>query len=294
LSRALDLTSAALRAARLAEDLAPSPMELRRMPVEELAHDIRYVVLAGGMSRIPIVARRLGEALPKAEVHATVGHLAADELVVGGLADTVGYGRINLHRPAFDFVLEWDGGSRVIYEAYSPLYQPWKVALGHTFLGHDWYGSGLPRDGYGTIRVYTPTGEPVHLALGNDGADGLRVQFGQREFAFKIYSNGRIHVEDGAGKQYDARVAGWPMVRGADHELREILQFVPETESPFVAWFDTDRADSGADLDVPAWSKEDRVVPWRYAPTPEQDRWHTEPEDLDGSTQDWSDPRPEH
>ena len=37
--------------------------------------------------------------------------------------------------------------------------------------------------------------------------------------------------------------------------------------------------------------REDRVVDWSYAPTPEADRWHTEPEDLDGSAEDWRDPR---
>jgi hypothetical protein len=95
-------------------------------------------------------------------------------------------------------------------------------------------------------------------------------------------------VEDGAGKKYAARVAAWPTIRGADHELRDLLTLEPDAESSFVAWSDTDRADSGADLDIPAWSKEDRVVPWRYAATAEEDRWHTEPEE-DGASQDWSD-----
>jgi actin-like ATPase involved in cell morphogenesis len=281
LNRALDLASAALRAARLAEELAPSPMELRRMSLEELAHDVRYVVLAGGMSRIPVVARRLEEALPKAEVHAGIGHLAADELVVGGLADTAGYDRISLHRPAFDFVLEWGDQRRVLYQAYSPLYQPWRVALGDTFLGHDWYGSDLPREGTGTIRVYTPTGEAVRLDLAGSGADGLQVRFGHAEFIFKIYTNGRIHVTDGSGAQYAARVGAWPMIRGADHEIRETLALVRDAAAPLPAWSATDRAEGGADLDIPAWSKEDRVVSWSYQATPEEDRWYTEPEELD-------------
>ena len=68
------------------------------------------MVLAGGMSRIPAVARRLAELLPKAELHRRVGDFHADEVVVAGLADTVGYDRISLHRPSFDFVLEWDHG----------------------------------------------------------------------------------------------------------------------------------------------------------------------------------------
>ena len=86
LARAEQMVWAALRAAKLTEEFAPKegvparaeisamkPEELRRLGPEELAKDVKYVVLAGGMSRIPLVARRLGELLPKAEVHERVG-----------------------------------------------------------------------------------------------------------------------------------------------------------------------------------------------------------------------------
>ena len=177
------------------------------------------------MSQIPIVAQRLSEALPKAQVHARVGHLAPDELVVGGLADTVGYDRISLHRPAYDFVLEWDGGRRVIYEADSPLYQSWRVALGHTFLGHDWYGGGHDRpDGRTAPSASTPrrgagpSGPRWWQRRSRCGRPAGAVRPARVRIQDLLQTAGS-NIEDGAGKQYAC--AGSPLADdpGVDHEL---------------------------------------------------------------------------
>jgi len=121
------------------------------------------------MSRIPLVSRRLGEMLPRAELHERVGDFLSDEVVVAGLADTVGYDKISLHRPSFDFVLEWDNGAeqRVLYEAYTPLYDPVQVARGNTFLGHSWHARypEVAREGTGVLRVLSPTGESVRASV---------------------------------------------------------------------------------------------------------------------------------
>jgi molecular chaperone DnaK (HSP70) len=252
LQRAEQVIWAALRAARLTEELDPTganrmsvtPEALRRLGPADLAADVRYVVLAGGMSQIPVVARRLAELLPKAEVHERVGDFQPDELVVAGLADTAGYDRINLHRPAFDFVLDSDGGHtrRTLYEAYTPLYDPVQLSLGATFLGHEWRAGrdDLPRSGAGVLRLLSPAGDRVRLAVDGEEMDGLAVSFGSRGFTFKIYCGGQILVEDGRGRRHFLRVASWPVVRGTGQGMRLELTRIQGGSDPVVAWYYND------------------------------------------------------
>jgi molecular chaperone DnaK (HSP70) len=253
LDRASQMVWAALRAARLTEEFAPGRVQLtargadalRALGPDDLAADVKYVVLAGGGSRIPVVARRLGEMLPKADLHERVGDFLSDEVVVAGLADTVGYERISLHRPSFDFVLEWDNGRQrtVLYEAYTPLYDPGQVARGNTFLGHSWYGKypEIPRDGVGVLRLYSPTNEPVSMAIDGTSMDGIQIAFGAREVSFKIYCGGSIIISDGVGREHSVRVAKWPVVRGLDFDVKLEMSQAPEVPDPPVAWYHRDR-----------------------------------------------------
>jgi hypothetical protein len=203
------------------------------------------VVLAGGMSRIPLVSRRLGEMLPRAELHERVGDFLSDEVVVAGLADTVGYDKISLHRPSFDFVLEWDNGAeqRVLYEAYTPLYDPVQVARGNTFLGHSWHARypEVAREGSGVLRVLSPTGESVRLEIDGQQMDGIQVRFGSKGFSFKIYCGGQILITDGIGRQHSVRVDKWPVVKGRDFVAKLLMSRAPETPEPPVAWYHRDR-----------------------------------------------------
>ncbi len=165
-------------------------------------------------------------------------------MVVAGLADTAGYDKISLHRPAFDFVLEWDGGRerRLLYEAYTPLYDQTQVARGNTFLGHDWHGRypDVAREGVGVVRVLSPTGDPVRLELDGALMDGLQVAFGGRPFSFKIYCGGQILISDGRGMRHSLRVDTWPVVRGHDYALKLLLTRLPEESDPVVPWYYND------------------------------------------------------
>lgn len=253
LDRASQMVWAALRAARLTQEFAPTGAEipstgtdhLRALGPDELGSDVTYVVLAGGMSRIPLVAQRLGEMLPRAELHERVGDFLSDEVVVAGLADTVGYDKISLHRPSFDFVLEWDNGNeqRVLYEAYTPLYDPVQVARGNTFLGHSWHGRypEVAREGTGVLRVLSPTGEPVGLEIDGQQMDGIQVKFGSKGFSFKIYCGGQIIITDGVGRQHTVRVDKWPVVKGRNFAAKLLMSRTPEEPEPPVAWYHRDR-----------------------------------------------------
>lgn len=248
---------AALRAAKLTEEVAPqefapggsegsamTPDDLRRLGPDDLAADVDHIVLAGGMSRIPMVGRRLGELFPAAQLHERVGDFLADEVVVAGLADTAGYDKISLHRPAFDFVLEWASGRerRMLYEAYTPLYDPTQVARGDAYLGHGWHGRypDVAREGEGVLRVLSPTGDPVELEIDGARMDGIRVRFGSHAFSFKIYCGGQILISDGSGRRLSMNVASWPVLRGRDVTVKLLLARIVEESDPVVAWYYND------------------------------------------------------
>jgi molecular chaperone DnaK (HSP70) len=234
------LVWAAVRAARLTERGNRSPVDLRRQGSDELAGDINFVLLAGGMCRIPYVERRIGALFPGAQVFDSAG-VEPDEAIVAGLAATTGYERINLHRPGIDFVVEWnDGGQRreaTVYHAYTPLYEPWQAMSGQFDLGYERYGRDFPGPGQGNgvLRVRTPAGEYLGLKYEGQDMDGIQLTFG-RDIFFKLYCDGRIVLRDGAGRSYLMRVDRWPRIMGRDYArlvLRTVADGPPAPPTPW-------------------------------------------------------------
>lgn len=230
------LVTAALRAARLSERYRDSTYDPH---ARNLVGDVDFVLLAGGMSRIPAVRRRLEAMMPQAEFVAT--GVEPDEAIVAGLTDAAGYERINLHRPAFSFVIEWDGGAtrRTLYEAYTPLYEPWHLATGRSHLGYERRGRdlGLPHSGRAYLRAISSSGRPVDLALDGQPTSRIPIAFGVHDVVFKIYCDGTVSLLDGAGHQFVARVDRWPVVRGReDAQLQMLAEAEPPADPP-TAWY---------------------------------------------------------
>jgi molecular chaperone DnaK (HSP70) len=210
----------ALRLARLA-NLRPDPLpKIRAASTDELARDVDYVVLAGGMSRIPAVKRRIRELLPHAQVFDDLG-VAADEAVVAGLADDNDADPLNLYRPGFDFTLSWGDRSLPLYDAYTPLYEPYQLHIMNEpkFTTVASHRQGLPQHGQGELRVMSATGEPVNLTRTRDDTtetfERFPIRFGHRTVRFNLYCDGRIVLIDGADQTHDLRVEIWPQIRGA-------------------------------------------------------------------------------
>lgn len=210
----------ALRAARLTQvgnGIAP---DLRALGPDQLTEDVGYVLLVGGMSRVPYLKRWLGALFPGAQVYDSAG-VGPEEAVVAGLAATTGYNRFNLHRPGLDFVIEWEEAGQhrehTVYRAYSPLYEPWQVTSGRSDLGYERHGRELsgPPGGDGVLRVRAPAGEPLGLVFEGQEMDGLRMTFGPDVY-FKLYCDGRIAIRDGAGRNILMRSEGWPVIEDGD------------------------------------------------------------------------------
>lgn len=235
------LVWAALRAARLTERDNPSPTQLRAMGPEELVRDIDYVLLAGGMSRVPYVERRIGALFPHAQMFNNAG-VQPDEAIVAGLADTAGYDRLNLHRPGFDFLVEWDEGGQVrqetLYAAYTPFYEPWQALSGQSNLGYERHDRDFPGPdrGIGRLRVRTTAGEPLGLKVNDQVMDGLGLTFG-RNMSFKLYCDGRILIRDGSGRRLHMKVDRWPVIRGRDHAQLVLRSAQNDSPTPPTPWY---------------------------------------------------------
>lgn len=204
MDRAEVVVTAALRAARISEP------DIARTPVDEVVEGVDVVVLSGGMSRVPYVAQRLRELFPPG-TRIENASARSDEAVAVGLALAPRYGRISRYRPAFDILLDWDGGSqsRAVYEAYTPLVQLGRIGrngeLCHTRTGRE---IGVPAAGKGRLRLVSHTGSRVRATLGGSALEDFVADLNGERFAFSVFPDGRLRLVDGSGV-HEGRIADW-------------------------------------------------------------------------------------
>lgn len=204
MDRAEIVVTAALRAARITEP------DIARTPADEVVEGVDVVVLSGGMSRVPYVAERLRDLFGKGTRIETAS-ARADEAVVIGLALAPRYGRINRYRPAFDIMLDCDGGqeSRAVYEAYTPLVQAGRIGRGgelcFTRTGRE---IGVPATGKGRLRLVSHTGGPVRATLGGGRLEDFVAELNGDRFAFSVFPDGRLRLADGSGT-HEGHIADW-------------------------------------------------------------------------------------
>lgn len=235
-----------LKTAYLARRHGAVPAELRAMPETDLTKDVAHVLMVGGMSRIPALARFLERRLPSAKIHTFPG-AGPQEVVAAGLAESSPYEQVNLHRPAFDFILEFEGPDGKhqtipLYRAHTKFYEPWE-AMQKSVLRYEWPGGVtavngdakrlLPTQGYGTLSVVALDGTPVELREEGKSSESLRVNFGASQFGlhFSLAPNGRMLLRDSRGDEHSLRVTRWPALGSGFAKLALPVveaRFIPE------------------------------------------------------------------
>lgn len=255
LDEAFDTVWWALRAAVMAEVVSPQvqagvrPSEAIRRTEQELAKGVDYVLLAGGMAQVPAVRKKFEEAFPGKPIW--VGSEQAGSKVSGnsalmiaqGLAYQNVYERMNLHRPAFDFVLEWRDNKtgewleQVIYPAFSPLYDS-QTIIATDSAKYRWHpkAGSLPTSGEGMIRVRSMSGQSLGFRSSDEktqfDADGIKFRFGTSESqaVVTLEPNGRIFWRDSMGYSESLRIKQWPVINLAAG-IPWIIYEAPQNES---------------------------------------------------------------
>lgn len=218
LDHAVRVVFACLRAAELRKRGLNDAAGARNMSNEALARDVAYVLLVGGMSRVPAVATRLSAEFPVATVETDPGVASPEESVVNGLTFDDVVSELNLHRPGFDFVVRLtnrDGvelDQEVVYPAYSPLYTPAEVALGGFRLGYDATVRIPSGASVAKLSCTDVDGKRLELHVDGERTNELDISTGYRpELRFKLYVDGTIVVS--AAQHRTLRVERWPVLR---------------------------------------------------------------------------------
>ena len=229
---AMEAAYAGLKEVRLRRRDRPSLNEIRAAARAEFADDIDYILLAGGMSRVPLVEALLRYEFPGAviEVDEDVAqNRTREESVARGLvAQESEYRRLSLPRPAFDLVLEYRDCTRAVvrrtlYPAFTPLYTPASLftTSSTAFTVHldDRDLGGVEADGH--IKVVAADGERLTMRIDGKPANGLPVALRRHvTFAFKLDVDGTIFIRDCLGAVTNLRVERWPVLRSG---IRNVL-----------------------------------------------------------------------
>jgi molecular chaperone DnaK (HSP70) len=222
--RALDRVTFVMRTAKTTEwrtDAMTGP-ELRALTNAELLPQIANFLLAGGMTKMPLLRKMLVESgIPADKIYGDET-IDADAAVSLGLALNEDYDHLSLDRPGFNFELVWEINgvtkSEVIYEAYSKLYTP-EQALNWSPLKLTWRNTKYSRedadDGRAVLCARTTSGQVIEISYDGElrEGEGPAFFFGMEKMpVIIIQPNGRIFIRDGNGSEMAMKVARWPVI----------------------------------------------------------------------------------
>jgi len=222
---AMNCVDAALREARMKAGDNLSGPDIAKFSLQELADQIDYVVLAGGMAQIKKVETDLQALMRNATVEwATSEPRTSTSAIVMGVANLNDFADLNIHRPNFNFIVSYIDKFGMehrdtLYKAFTPLYLPEQVMKGDLYLGFssgEWRPATPSLSGKVMISIETIGGRKVSLRniTLNKEAEGL--EFDAERLAgisMKLYASGLILIKDRHGGLVTLRVKEWPHIR---------------------------------------------------------------------------------
>ncbi|MGI6877835.1 Hsp70 family protein [Microbacterium sp. gxy059] len=222
-----------------------TPQSARSLAEAELARGIRYVLLAGGMSRVPMITRAFHEWFRPEQIHTDRN---PETLIARGLGADRAYDSLNLHRPGFSLVLSWLGDSgqeheETLYPAYTPFYNRAKALTQSTLaFTYDFARSRAahPRSGQGRITARAVTGEDIPFELDGAHVPGLPYRFGYSDSpVIRIRPTGEVLVRDEGGYVQRVYIDRWPVIQGRGAEAAAIHVSTRKPEpKPRTWWYD--------------------------------------------------------
>jgi actin-like ATPase involved in cell morphogenesis len=233
-----------IREARLRDKGAgDTAAAVKKLSNDALANDVNYVLLAGGMSVVPIVRETLQRAFPQARIDGDKLISNVTTKVARGFAREDEYHSLNLHRPGLDLVLQWDEDGvdavqeEVLYEAFSRIYEPYQV-LSDAPLRYERRFSPGPgaRPLRGRIQARTVGGETLAIRVRESSnsdhdretllKEGIPVSMGSfAPVKLRLDVNGDIWIDGNDGETQRLHVDRWPYVRfKRDHTMIDEIE----------------------------------------------------------------------
>ena len=219
LIRLLACTEDSLREAKM--KLANADINaIMREDIKVIGAVVDFIVLAGGMSQIPIISVELQKIMPNAKIEFAISKEKATSAIVEGVANQVEFANLNVHRPSFDFVMIWmsnDGEEheQLIFPAFTSLYDSYEIKIGKGDLGKREYFQPFT-DPVGKCRLVVRSvgGKNVSLKIDGQESDSILLNANRHTgISLKLYIDGRLHIIDSLGFEIKTRIREWPMVR---------------------------------------------------------------------------------
>jgi molecular chaperone DnaK (HSP70) len=219
LRRLLACTEDALREAKM-KLLSADNNAIMREEISVIGREVDFVVLAGGMSQIPIISTELQKRMPNAVIEYAISRERATEAIVEGVSNLGEFANLNVHRPSFDFVMTWktnDGQlhEEVIFPAFTSLYDSYEISVGKSDIGKE-IRFIPPTDPVGDCKLIVRSvgGKAVSFKIDGSQNNFIPLQANRHQGVhMKLYMDGRLFIKDAIGKEIKSRIREWPVVR---------------------------------------------------------------------------------
>ena len=198
---------------------------------------VDYVVLAGGMARMPLVSEMfVNKGVPRNKIHIAGGSVGnPNEAISLGLAEDLEPDKLNLARPSFDLVFKWhnmfndERGEVKIFSAYSPLYDS-RSSEGYPCFRWD-SKADIPPAAVVDLHVVDPrTGQELKFRV-EGTRETKELYFTMHEFKhLALYPNGHLILRHSGTERI--RVANWPFGRFNPYVDIEVVRYEPYEPVP--------------------------------------------------------------
>jgi len=204
-------------------------MEIRNWPIRELADEVNFVVLVGGLSRLKAFKKRLEKIFTQAALYQVDN---PQQTVVEGLTYGDVMKSLNMPRPPINFYVSSTNLSEplLLYEAFSPTFSPFDVMRGQSYLSHKRF---LKEYGDGDFTFYCewPDRDKTRISFIVEGEQVSDLTFKQDlrsdegEVSFFLYATGEICLR-GYRNMLECRIKEWPALHGSKDLSQIALELV--------------------------------------------------------------------
>ena len=209
--------------------------EVARLPIDEIGKEIDFLVMAGGMAQIPDLQDAIHSIIgPQAKLDfATANKKDSAFGIVEGLANPNDALNLNVHRPNFDFLIEYEGSSGkadsfTLYPAFQPIYTTHDIMIQRNslYFEKDFRPKFEPLRGIVHLKMRTIGGR--FLTFLHDGVEKDSIELHAHDnslITFRFFLDGRFVIHDGLGYELKVRIRQWPFVRwGANSMTPPVIE----------------------------------------------------------------------